>query len=65
MLLQHLKVIFLIGGMLVDHEDISVKFGDDKSKVELTDDLHLFKHILTGRMEVESFVAVKTTKRHH
>lgn len=62
MLLQHLKVIFLIGGMLVDHEDVRVEFGDDESQVELTDDLHLFKHILTGRMEVKS---VKTTHPHH
>lgn len=61
MLLQHLKVIFFIGGMLVDHEDVRVEFGNDESQVELTDDLHLFKHILTGRMEVKSFVAVKTT----
>lgn len=65
MLLQHLKVILLIGGMLVDHEDISVEFGDNESQVELTDDLHFFKHILTGRMEVKSFVAVKTTQLHH
>lgn len=65
MLLQHLEVIFLISGMLVDHEDVLVEFGDDESQVELTDDLHLFKHILTGRMEVKSFVAVKTRHVHH
>lgn len=65
MLLQNLKVIFLISGMLVDHEDVLVEFGDNESQVELTDDLHLFKHILTGRMEVKLFVAVKTTHLHH
>lgn len=64
MLLQHLKVIFLISGMLVDHEDVRIEFGDDESQVELTDDLHLFKHILTGRMEVKLFVGVKTTHLH-
>lgn len=51
MLLQHLKVIFLVGGVLVDDEDVGVEFGDDESQVELTDDLHVFEHLLTGRDE--------------
>lgn len=44
-LLQHLKIVFLIRGMLVDHEDVRVEFGDDEAQVELTDDLHLFEHV--------------------
>lgn len=47
MLLQHLKVIFLIRGVLVDHEEVRVEFGDDEAQVELTDDLHLFEHLFT------------------
>lgn len=49
MLLQHLKVVFLVGGVLVDNEDVSVELGDDESQVELTDDLHVFEHVLTGQ----------------
>lgn len=45
MLLQHLKVVFLIRGMLVDHEDVRVEFGDNEAQVELTNDLHLFEHV--------------------
>lgn len=51
MLLQHLKVIFLVGGMLVDNEDVRVELGDDESQVELTNDLHVFEHLLTGQGE--------------
>lgn len=51
MLLQHLKVIFLVGGVLVDYEDVRIEFGDDKSHVELTDDLHVFEHLLTRQDE--------------
>lgn len=50
-LLQHLKVIFLVGGVLVDYEDVGVEFGDDEPQVELTDDLHVFEHLLTRRDE--------------
>lgn len=51
MLLQHLKVIFLVSGVLVDNEDVCVELGDDESQVELTDDLHVFEHLLTGQDE--------------
>lgn len=51
MLLQHLKVVFLICGMLVDHEDVRVQFGDDETQIKLTDDLHLFEHVLTIGMK--------------
>lgn len=44
MLLQHLKVVLLICGMLVDYKDVRLKFGYDESQVKLTDDLHVFKH---------------------
>lgn len=50
-LLQHLKVVFLVGGVLVDNEDVSVELRDDESQVELTDDLHVFEHLLTGQDE--------------
>lgn len=49
MLLQHLKVVFLICGMLINHEDVRVEFGDDEAEVKLTDDLHLFEHVFTVR----------------
>lgn len=42
-LLQHLKVILLICGMLVDYKDVRLQFGYDESQVKLTDDLHVFK----------------------
>lgn len=48
-LLQHLKVVFLICGVLVDHEDVGVQFGDDEAQVELSDDLHLFEHVFTDK----------------
>lgn len=51
MLLQHLKVILLICGMLVNHEDVRVEFGDNEAQVKLTDDLHLFEHVFTIRMK--------------
>lgn len=44
MLLQHLKVVLLICGMLVDYKDVRLKFGYDESQVKLTDDFHVFKH---------------------
>lgn len=47
MLLQHLKVVFLICGMLVNHEDVRGEFGDNKAQVKLADDLHLFEHVFT------------------
>lgn len=47
MLLQHLKVVFLICGMLVNHEDVREEFGDNEAQVKLTDDLHLFEHVFT------------------
>lgn len=50
-LLQHLKVIFLVSGVLVDNEDVGVELGDDESQVELTDDLHVFEHLLTWQDE--------------
>lgn len=43
MLLQHLKVVLLIRGVLVDDEDVGVEFGDDEAQVKLTDDLHVFE----------------------
>lgn len=43
MLLQHLKVVLLICGMLVDYKDVRLQFGYDESQVKLTDDLHVFK----------------------
>lgn len=54
-LLQHLKVVFLIRGVLVDHEEVGVEFGDNEAQIELADDLHLFEHVFTvggggGRM---------------
>lgn len=45
-LLQHLKVVLLICGMLVDYKEVRVKFGNDEAQIELTDDLHVFKHFL-------------------
>lgn len=47
MLLQHLKVVFLICGMLVNHEDVRGKFGYNETQVKLTDDLHFFEHVFT------------------
>lgn len=47
MLLQHLKVVFLICGMLVNHENVRVEFGDNEAQVKLADDLHLFEHVFT------------------
>lgn len=44
-LLQHLKVVLLICGMLVDYKDVRLQFGYDESQVKLTDDLHVFKHL--------------------
>lgn len=43
-LLQHLKVVLLICGMLVDYKDVRVEFGYDEAQIKLTDDLHVFKH---------------------
>lgn len=43
-LLQHLKVVLLICGMLVDYKDVRVKFGYDEAQIKLADDLHVFKH---------------------
>lgn len=43
-LLQHLKVVLLICGMLVDYKEVRVKFGYDEAQIKLTDDLHVFKH---------------------
>lgn len=44
MLLQHLKVVLLICGVLVDYEEVRVEFGYNEAQVKLTDDLHVFKH---------------------
>lgn len=46
MLLQHLKVVLLICGMLVNHKQIRLELGDDESQIELTDDLHFLEHVL-------------------
>lgn len=55
MLLQHLKVVFLICGMLVDHEDVRVEFGDDKAQIKLPHNLHLFEHVFAvGRRETHN-----------
>ena len=35
MTLQHFKVILLVGGVLIDDEQISTQLGDDEPKVEL------------------------------
>lgn len=43
MLLQHLKVVLLIRGVLVDDEDVGVESGYDEAQVKLTDDLHVFE----------------------
>lgn len=43
-LLQHLKVVLLICGMLVDYKEVRVQFGDDEAQIKLTNDLHVFKH---------------------
>ncbi len=59
MLLQHLKVVLLICGMLVDHEDVRVEFGDNEAQVKLTDDLHLFEHVFTAGMKERSFTVVE------
>lgn len=58
-LLQHLKVVFLIWGMLVNHEDVRVEFGDNEAQVKLTDDLHLFEHVFTVGMKERSFTVVE------
>ena len=50
MLLQHLKVVLLVRGMLIDHEDVGVQLGDDESQVELTDDLHILECVFTVEM---------------
>lgn len=63
MLLQHLKVILLICGVLVDHEEVRVEFGDDEAQVELTDDLHLFEHVFTVWIKARSFT--ETTNQHY
>lgn len=46
-LLQHLKVVFLVRGVLVHYEDIRIQLGDDKSQVKLPDNFHLCKHLFT------------------
>ena len=46
-LLQHFKVVLLVRGVLVDHEDVGVQLGDDESQVELTDDLHVLECVFT------------------
>lgn len=48
-LLQHLKIVFLIGGVLVNHKDVGVQLGDDEAQVKLTDNLHFLKHVLTTK----------------
>lgn len=53
-LLQHLKVVFLIRGMLVNHEDVTVEFGDNEAQVELADDLHLFEHVFTVKVKINT-----------
>lgn len=64
MLLQHLKVIFLICGMLVDHEDVRLEFGYNEAQVKLADDLHLFEHVFTVGMKARSLTVVEITHQH-
>lgn len=45
-LLQHLKVVLLVGGVLVHQEEVLLQFGYDESQVKLTQDLHLCEHRL-------------------
>lgn len=47
MLLQHLEVIFLICGVLVDYEEVRVNPGYDEAQVKLADDLHLPERVFT------------------
>lgn len=60
-LLQHLKVIFLIWRVLVNHEDVRVEFGDDEAQVKLADDLHLFEHVFTVGMKERELGVVEIT----
>lgn len=62
MLLQHLKVVLLVCGMLVDHEDVRVEFGYNEAQVKLADDLHLFEHVFTVWMRVSSFTVVENPR---
>lgn len=52
MLLQHLKVVFLICGVLVNHEDVRVELCDNEAQVELTNDLHLLEHVFAVEINV-------------
>ena len=59
MLLQHLKVVFLVCGVLVNQEDVRVEFGDNEPQVKLTDDIHLFEHVFTVEMKVRLFIVLE------
>lgn len=44
-LLKHLKVVLLVGGMLVYHEDVRVELSYDEAQVKLPDYLHVLKTV--------------------
>lgn len=61
MLLQHLKVVFLICGMLVNHEDVRGELSYDEAQVKLADDLHLFEHVFTVGVKEGLFTVMLIT----